>query len=106
MRDGNNDSAREVHVVEETRIDRDRPHMYQVVLKNDDFTPMDFVVEILKRFFAMSHENAMRIMFDVHNSGKGVCGVFIHDIAETKMLQVNDYARSQEFPLFCDMEVV
>jgi ATP-dependent Clp protease adaptor protein ClpS len=83
-----------------------RPPMYQVVLLNDDYTPMDFVVHVLKYFFAMPQEKAERIMFQVHNNGKGICGVYTYDVAETKVAQVNEYARSQEHPLLCVMEAV
>lgn len=81
------------------------PPLYRVVLLNDDYTPMEFVVEVLKRFFGMNVETATRVMLKVHTEGKGVCGVFPKDIAETKAVQVNDYARSEEHPLLCDIEV-
>ncbi|WP_341501097.1 ATP-dependent Clp protease adapter ClpS [Gallaecimonas sp. GXIMD4217] len=81
-----------------------RPPMYKVVLNNDDYTPMDFVVEVLQRFFNMDTEKATQIMLAVHYQGKGVCGIFTAEIAETKVAQVNRYAREHEHPLLCTME--
>jgi ATP-dependent Clp protease adaptor protein ClpS len=81
-----------------------RPPMYKVVLLNDDYTPMEFVVEILQRFFTMDRENATRVMLMVHTQGKGVCGVFSRDVAETKAEQVNQYARENEHPLLSEVE--
>jgi ATP-dependent Clp protease adaptor protein ClpS len=80
------------------------PKMYQVLMLNDDFTPMEFVVEILKIFFGMSEEKATQVMLHVHTKGIGVCGVYSRDIAETKVRQVNDYSRQHQHPLLCDME--
>ena len=82
----------------------ERPRFYQVVLLNDDYTPMDFVIEILVRFFSMEESQATSVMFDVHKRGKGVCGIYTRDLAETKVKQVNDYARHYEYPLMCQME--
>lgn len=81
-----------------------RPPLYKVVLLNDDFTPMDFVVDVLERFFHMSREKATVVMFQVHTQGNAVCGVFTYDIAETKVALVNDYAQQNEHPLLCQME--
>ncbi|SFT54207.1 ATP-dependent Clp protease adapter ClpS [Halomonas saccharevitans] len=81
-----------------------RPPMYKVVLHNDDFTPMEFVVEVLQTFFHMDSEAAVQIMLTVHTRGKATCGVFTHDIAETKSHQVNQYARECQHPLLCDIE--
>jgi len=81
-----------------------RPPMYKVVLMNDDFTPMEFVVHILEWFFGMDREKATRIMLHVHTRGKGVCGVFTRDVAETKVQLVNDYSREHQHPLLCTME--
>lgn len=81
-----------------------RPPLYKVVLLNDDYTPMEFVVEVLQYFFRMDEDMATRIMLQVHTEGKGVCGVFTREIAETKVAQVNDYSRSREHPLMCTME--
>jgi ATP-dependent Clp protease adaptor protein ClpS len=80
------------------------PRRYRVVLLNDDYTPMDFVVEVLKQFFHLSEEIAIQVMLQVHFQGKGVCGVFTRDIAETKVSQVNAYARMNEHPLLSSME--
>ena len=80
------------------------PRMYKVVLLNDDYTPMDFVVEVLKRFFYMTEDIATQVMLEVHFRGKGICGVFTHDIAETKVALVNEYALAHEHPLLCSME--
>lgn len=81
-----------------------RPSMYKVVLHNDDFTPMEFVVEVLQTFFHMDSETAVQVMLTVHTRGKATCGVFTHDIAETKSHQVNQYARECQHPLLCDIE--
>ena len=81
-----------------------RPKKYKVILLNDDYTPMEFVVTVLMRFFQLSQEVAAEVMLQVHFQGKGVCGVFTRDIAETKVMLVNNYARSKEHPLLCVME--
>jgi ATP-dependent Clp protease adaptor protein ClpS len=81
-----------------------KPPLYKVVLLNDDFTPMDFVIEILMNFFAMSEEKATQIMLHVHTRGFGVCGVFSKDVAETKVQIVNNYSRQHQHPLLCSME--
>ncbi len=81
-----------------------RPPLFQVVLLNDDFTPMDFVVEVLRGFFGMDQEKAVQVMLHVHTRGKGVCGVFTREVAETKVTQVNEYSRSRQHPLLCTME--
>lgn len=80
------------------------PGMYKVLLLNDDFTPMEFVTLILEKFFAKTHQEATEIMIQVHKSGVGICGVFTHEVAETKVTQVMDYARQHEQPLQCIME--
>ncbi len=80
------------------------PKMYKVVLLNDDYTPMDFVITILQRFFSLDTEQATRIMLKVHNDGRGVCGVFPRDIAATKVEQVLAFARQHQHPLACIME--
>lgn len=82
-----------------------RPPLYKVVLINDDYTPMEFVVDVLRSYFNMNIEKATQIMLKVHTEGKGVCGVFSKDVAETKAAQVNDYARECEQPLLCSVEV-
>lgn len=80
------------------------PRRYKVVLLNDDYTPMDFVVEVLKHFFHLNEEIAVQVMLQVHIQGKGVCGVFTRDIAETKVALVNEYARMNQHPLLSSME--
>lgn len=80
------------------------PSLYKVILNNDDYTPMDFVIQILELFFSMNSENAARIMLDVHTNGKGICGVFSREIAETKVAQVNNFSRENQHPLLCTME--
>ena len=80
------------------------PPMYQVVLLNDDYTPMEFVVEVLQGFFNMDSEKAVQVMLAVHTQGKATCGIFTRDIAETKSYQVNEYARECEHPLMSDIE--
>lgn len=80
------------------------PQMYQVVMLNDDYTPMEFVVEILERIFSMDRPRATRVMLEVHTKGKGVCGVYVHEIAETKVAQVTSYAQQHQHPLLCTLE--
>jgi len=91
-------------VVEVAKPQLKRPPMFRVVLMNDDFTPMDFVVEVLELFFGLDREKAIRIMLQVHTSGKGICGVYTFDIAETKVAQVMRYAQQYQHPLLCQME--
>ena len=81
-----------------------KPPMYKVIILNDDYTPMEFVVQVLEKFFKMDREKATRIMLHVHTRGMGVCGIFTREIAETKVNQVNDYSRSNQHPLLCTME--
>ena len=81
-----------------------RPPLYKVVLINDDYTPMDFVVHILEIFFSMDRESATRIMLEVHTKGKGICGIYTFEIAETKVSQVNSYSQENQHPLLCSME--
>jgi ATP-dependent Clp protease adaptor protein ClpS len=91
-------------VVEEAKPRVKRPPLYQVVLLNDDFTPMEFVVDILERIFGMDRTTATRVMLEVHTRGKGICGVFTFEIAETKVAQVTTFARQHQHPLLCTME--
>lgn len=90
--------------VAEARPKIKRPYLYKVLLLNDDFTPMDFVVEVLINFFHIEQEKAEQIMWKVHKEGKAVCGIFTKDVAETKATQVNEYSRSHSFPLLCVIE--
>lgn len=92
--------------VQEAKPELKVPRMYKVILLNDDYTPMDFVVDVLRAYFAMDDAKAAQIMMQVHTQGRGVCGVFTRDIAETKVVQVNEYSRGNEHPLLCCMEPV
>ena len=91
-------------VLEEARPEVARPPLYQVILLNDDFTPMDFVVVVLETFFSLDRERATQVMLHVHTRGKGVCGVFTREVAETKVTQVNEFSRTHQHPLLCTME--
>lgn len=86
-------------VLEETGSDLERPSLYSVVILNDDYTPMEFVVSVLQQFFGKSRDDATHIMLHVHTRGRGVAGIFTHEIAETKAALVNEYARDHEHPL-------
>jgi ATP-dependent Clp protease adaptor protein ClpS len=90
--------------VETSKPEVKKPPLYQVVLLNDDYTPMEFVVQVLETFFSMNREQATRVMLHVHTRGKGVCGVYTREIAETKVQQVNEFSRENQHPLLCDME--
>ncbi len=90
--------------LQEARPKLKRPPLYKVILINDDFTPMEFVVHILESIFKLDRENATRIMLEVHTRGRGICGIFTHEIAETKVEQVNNYSRENNHPLLCTME--
>jgi ATP-dependent Clp protease adaptor protein ClpS len=90
--------------VEEARPELDKPPLFKVVLVNDDYTPMEFVVIVLETFFGMSRELATRVMLHVHTRGKGVCGVYSREVAETKVSQVNAFSRAHQHPLLCQME--
>lgn len=90
--------------VQEAKPRLKRPPLYKVVMHNDDYTPMEFVVEILERFFGMDRERATHVMLTVHTKGKAICGVYSRDVAETKAAQVNQYARQNEHPLLCEIE--
>lgn len=83
-----------------------RPPLYKVMLLNDDYTPMDFVILVLQKFFAMDHDKATQVMLHVHTRGVGVCGIFNRDIAETKVAMVNQFSREHQHPLKCTMEKV
>ena len=103
---GNNASGGDtgVGVVTKTRTKTAKPALYKVLLLNDDYTPMEFVVLTLQRFFKMSIEDATRVMLAVHQRGVGVCGIFTYEVAETKVTQVIDFAREHNHPLQCTME--
>jgi ATP-dependent Clp protease adaptor protein ClpS len=90
--------------VEPARPKLKRPPLYKVLLLNDDYTPMEFVVHVLEQFFGMNREKATQVMLHVHTRGMGVCGVFAKDVAETKVAQVNEHARANQHPLLCTLE--
>lgn len=100
--DGNDDS--ETGIATKTKTKTKKPNMYRVLLLNDDFTPMEFVVLILERFFRKTGDEATQIMLHVHNNGVGECGVFTYEVAETKVTQVMDFARKNQHPLQCILE--
>jgi len=91
-------------IVTKTKPKAKRPSRYKVLLLNDDYTPMEFVVHILERFFNKPREEAVRIMLHVHRKGVGICGVFTYEVAETKVSQVIEFARRNQHPLQCTME--
>jgi ATP-dependent Clp protease adaptor protein ClpS len=97
-------TIRESGVLTKTRPKTQRPPLYKVLLLNDDYTPMEFVVHVLERFFGINHQQAIDIMLTVHKKGLAVVGVFSFEIAETKVTQVMDYARRNQHPLQCTME--
>jgi len=91
-------------VVVDTRPKTKKPALYKVLMLNDDYTPMEFVVHVLEKFFSKSREEATQIMLHVHHRGVGVCGIFTYEIAETKVTQVMDFARQNQHPLQCTLE--
>lgn len=91
-------------VITRTRIQTKKPNLYRVLLLNDDYTPMEFVVLVLERFFNKDRDSATQIMLHVHNHGVGECGVYTYEVAETKVTQVMDFARKHQHPLQCVME--
>jgi len=94
----------QVGVATKTRAKPKKPSQYKVLMLNDDYTPMEFVVLVLKRFFSMDLEQATRVMLHVHQRGVGVCGIFTYEVAETKVNQVMDFARQNQHPLQCTLE--
>jgi len=90
--------------VEEEKPKLQPPKQYKVIVNNDDYTPMEFVVQVLMTFFAMDNAKATRVMMAVHTKGKGICGTYSHEIAETKVDQVNEFSRMNQHPLMCTME--
>ena len=104
-KNGNNeDGEGKTGLVTKTRPKTKKPSLYKVLLLNDDYTPMEFVVHVLERFFHKNRDEATKIMFHVHQKGVGVCGVFTYEVAETKVAQVMDLARQNQHPLQCRME--
>ena len=105
MSESNTDKGQDYGlIVEEARPKLRRPPMYRVILLNDDYTPMEFVVQVLEQFFALDRTAATRIMLEVHTKGKGVAGIYTYEIAETRVAQVNGYSRQHQHPLLCTME--
>ena len=102
--DGSTDDTPNTGVVVKTRPRTRKPAMYKVLMLNDDYTPMEFVVHVLERFFQKNRDEATRIMLHVHKRGVGVCGVFTYEVAETKVTQVMDLARQNQHPLQCTIE--
>ena len=98
--DGDNSTG----IATKTRSKTKKPSMYKVLMLNDDYTPMEFVVLVLEQFFEKQHEEAIQIMLHVHQKGVGICGVFTYEVAETKVTQVMDFARENEHPLQCTLE--
>lgn len=101
---GDGDTEGEIGVATKTMAKPKKPSQYKVLLLNDDYTPMEFVVMVLKRFFKMDLEEATRVMLHVHQKGVGVCGIFPYEVAETKVNQVMDFARQNQHPLQCTLE--
>ncbi len=100
------DQGHSVISISEEDVQLKPPSMYQVVLFNDDYTPMDFVVYILQHFFSLDAEKANQVMLEVHTKGKGICGVYTFDVAETKVAMVQQFAQQNEHPLMCDLQKV
>ncbi|MDP5102430.1 MAG: ATP-dependent Clp protease adapter ClpS [Erythrobacter sp.] len=100
--EGSGDS--QIGIATKTRAKPKKPSQYKVLMLNDDYTPMEFVVLVLKRFFSMDLEQATRVMLHVHQRGVGVCGIFPYEIAETKVNQVMDFAKQNQHPLQCTLE--
>jgi ATP-dependent Clp protease adaptor protein ClpS len=98
------DGSTSAAVITKTKPQTKRPSLYRVLLLNDDYTPMEFVVHVLERFFNKNRDAATQIMMHVHNNGIGECGVFTYEVAETKVTQVMDFARKHQHPLQCVME--
>jgi ATP-dependent Clp protease adaptor protein ClpS len=101
---GADEGEGQVGLATKTRAKSKKPSQYKVLLLNDDYTPMEFVVMVLKRFFRMDLEQATRVMLHVHQKGVGVCGIFTYEVAETKVNQVMDFARENQHPLQCTLE--
>ncbi len=102
--DGGPGDGGQISIATKTRTKPKKPSQYKVLLLNDDYTPMEFVVIVLKRFFRMDMEEATRVMLHVHQKGVGVCGIFPYEVAETKVTQVMDFARENQHPLQCTLE--
>ena len=103
-KDNGSEDNSDTSVIAKTRPKVKRPPLYKVLLLNDDFTPMEFVVHVLEKFFSINHKSAVQIMLAVHKEGVAVVGIYSHEIAETKVTQVMDYSRKNQHPLQCTME--
>ena len=99
-----NDDGSSAQIILEEKTKPKRPSLYQVIIVNDDYTPMEFVVLILERFFAKNNNEATQIMYHVHKKGMGVCGIYPYEVAETKVVQVMDFAKKHQHPLQCVLE--
>ena len=102
INDSDDDSSAQIILEEKTKPKR--PSLYQVIIVNDDYTPMEFVVLVLERFFAKNNNEATQIMYHVHKKGMGVCGIYPYEVAETKVVQVMDFAKKHQHPLQCVLE--
>jgi ATP-dependent Clp protease adaptor protein ClpS len=102
--DGDGTGQSQIGVATKTRAKSKKPSQFKVLMLNDDYTPMEFVVMVLKRFFQMDLEQATRVMLNVHQKGVGVCGIYTYEIAETKVNQVMDFAKQNQHPLQCTLE--
>ena len=102
--DKQNGGGTSTGIIVKTKPKTKKPSMYKVLMLNDDYTPMEFVIHVLEQFFSKNREEATRIMLHVHQRGVGVCGVFTYEVAETKVTQVIDYARQHQHPLQCTLE--
>lgn len=102
--DDDEDDAAKGGLATKTKVRTQKPSLYKVLLLNDDYTPMEFVVHVIERFFSKSREDATQIMLHVHHKGVGICGVYTFEVAETKVARVIEYARQNQHPLQCTME--
>jgi ATP-dependent Clp protease adaptor protein ClpS len=102
--DRQNDDGGSTGLAVQTRTKTKKPSLYKVLMLNDDYTPMEFVVHVLERFFSKTRDEATQIMLHVHQRGVGICGVFTYEVAETKVTQVTDFARRNQHPLRCTLE--
>jgi ATP-dependent Clp protease adaptor protein ClpS len=104
FRDDDDDGNSGIDTITKTKTKVKKPSLYRVLLLNDDFTPMEFVIDVLARYFQMDLDAATQVMLHVHQNGVGECGVYTYEVAETKVTQVMDYARKHQHPLQCVME--
>jgi ATP-dependent Clp protease adaptor protein ClpS len=102
--DDNRDDGPSIGVIVKAKTKTKKPAMYKVLMLNDDYTPMEFVIHVLEKFFQKNRDEATRIMLHVHQRGVGICGVFTYEVAETKVTQVMDFARRHQHPLQCTLE--